>query len=119
MWDQVAGNVLVAILIAAASSWITIQLSLRQFRAEKWWERKMDAYTRVIEALHDSKAFSARSLEAASRGRDLPAGKENDLRRRAVAANDEILRATDVGGFLLSEEALSRLQQYQKDEERS
>ncbi len=31
----------VAILIAAVSSWITVQLSLKRFRDEKWWEKKV------------------------------------------------------------------------------
>ena len=61
-----------AILIAAVSSWITVQLALRRFRRERWWERKTDAYTKVIEALHNSKEFSDRHLEAAQAGREIP-----------------------------------------------
>jgi hypothetical protein len=47
MW-QFASSLVVAIIVAI----LTVQLSLRRFYREKWWERRLDAYTRVIEALH-------------------------------------------------------------------
>jgi hypothetical protein len=115
--EQTAVNVLTAILIAAISAWITVQLSLRRFRTEKWWERKVDAYSRVIEALHNSKAFSDQYLHATYQGRELSEERQAELRLRARAARDDILKAMDVGAFLFSKEALDRLKQYQKDEE--
>jgi len=47
---EVALSIFTAIVIAAISSWITVQLSLRKFRAERWWERKAEAYSKIIEA---------------------------------------------------------------------
>lgn len=115
--EQIALNVLTAILIAAVSSWITVRLSLRRFRAERWWERKADAYSRVIEALHNSKAFADQHLEAGYQGRELPEDRDKELRSRVRAAQDEIRKAMDVGAFLLSEDALNRLKQYEKGAE--
>jgi hypothetical protein len=46
------------IVIAAVNSWITVQLSLRRFRTERWWERKVEAYERIIAALHPTKAYA-------------------------------------------------------------
>jgi hypothetical protein len=112
---NIALNILTGILIAAISSWITVQLSLRRFRAEKWWERKADAYSKIIEALHNAKSFSDHFLDVEIEGRKLPEEREKELRSRAKAASDEILKTMDVGAFLLSDEALSRLRQYQKD----
>ena len=112
---SIALNILTGILIAAISSWITVQLSLRRFRAEKWWERKADAYSKVIEALHNSKAFSDHFLNVEIEGGKLPEEREKELRSRGKVASDEILKTMDVGAFLLSDEALNRLRQYQKD----
>jgi hypothetical protein len=60
------------ILIAAVSAWITVQLSLRRFRTERWWERKVEAYERIIGALHDAKAFADTHLHAGLEQRDVP-----------------------------------------------
>ena len=107
--------ILTGIVIAAVSSWITVQLSLRKFRTERWWEKKAEAYSRIIEALHNSKAFADNHLEAQYSGRDLPAEKDKELRQRSKLAHEEIAKAVDIGAFLLSEEALTRLKQYQKE----
>jgi hypothetical protein len=45
--EQIALTIFTGILIAAATSWITVQLSLKRFREEKWWERKADAYSNI------------------------------------------------------------------------
>ena len=103
------------IVIAAVSSWITVQLSLRRFRSERWWERKVQAYENIIGALHDSKAFSDKYLEAEYNGGEISEEKDKELRARSKVALEEIEKAIDTGSFLLSDEALSRLKQYQKE----
>jgi len=112
---NIALNLLTGIVIATVSAWITVQLSLRRFRAEKWWERKADAYSKVIEALHNSKTSADHFLVAEIRGLKLPEDRDEEMRSRMRAAKDEILKAMDVGSFVLSKEALDRLRQYKRD----
>jgi len=107
------------IVIAAVSSWITVQLSLKRFRSERWWERKVLAYEKIIGALHDSKAFADKHLEAEYNGRKISEEKDKELRARSKVAHEEIEKAIDIGSFLLSDEALSKLKQYQKDMEKA
>lgn len=113
---ELATNILTGILIAAVSAWITVQLSLRRFRAEKWWEKRVAAYERVLDALHHAKAFSAAHLNAAEADRQISTERDEELRKKAQEANLEIERAADIGGFLLSDEALARLRQLKEDE---
>ncbi len=103
------------IIIAAVSSWITVQLSLRKFRTEKWWEQKVEAYTKIIEALHNSKAFVDNRLEMECNGREVSEEKDKELQQRSKAGHEDISKAIDTGAFLLSEQALCRLKQYQKE----
>jgi hypothetical protein len=107
------------IVIAVVSAWITVQLSLRRYRTERWWERKVQAYERVIGALHDAKAFAEDHLNAEYRGRDLSKEEDEKLRARSKVAQEEIAKAIDMGAFLLSDEALERLKQYRKDENKT
>jgi hypothetical protein len=49
-WSQnlalILGNLLVAIIVAV----VTIRLSIRQFHSTRWWEKKAEVYTRLVEA---------------------------------------------------------------------
>ena len=91
-----------AIFIAAVSSWITVYLSLRKFRSEKWWERKADAYANVIEALHNSKEFSDQHLHAREKGCEISSDQDSELRAKSKAGHAEIRRVANIGAFLLS-----------------
>ena len=110
-------KVLTGIAIAAGSSWITVQLSRHKFRSEKWWEKKVTVYERVIEAFHNSKRFSSEHMDASDRGREVEKERDKELRKAAQLARDEILRASDVGAFILSKEALGILAKYETESE--
>lgn len=113
----IALTLFTGILIAAVSSWITVNLALRRYHSERWWDRKVEAYTAVLHALHDSKAFSDRNLAALERGAELAEEKTKELSDRAQKATDQILRAMDLGSFLLSDEALNRLRRFRTEED--
>ncbi len=108
---------LTGILIAVVSSWVTVQLSLRKFRTEKWWERRADAYASVIEALHNSKEFSVQHLRAEERGREISEDRDAELRVQATAASEEIRRVANIGSFFLSDQAMVRMARFQKEED--
>jgi hypothetical protein len=110
-------SVIAAIVVAVTSAWVTVQLSLQRFRREKWWERKADAYSRIIEALHNAKVFASEHWDASMRGRSVPDEADKELRQQANVGRKEILRASDVGAFLISPEAVKLLLQYQKESE--
>ena len=110
-------GIITGIVTAAISSWIAVQLSLRKFHLEKWWERKANAYSALIQALHDSKTFCDEHFEALCAGRQVSDERDKELRIRARKATDEIRRAIDIGAFLFSDEALEVLKRYNKDQE--
>ena len=53
----------IGIVVGGATSVITVWLSLSRFRAEKWWELRVRAYERVIEALHEAKAYASARVD--------------------------------------------------------
>lgn len=112
---QILKPVLIGILIAAVSSWITVQLSMRRFRAEWLWKMKANAYSAVIEALHNSKAFYIAHMSSYEQLRELSKERDHELGLRARQGKDEIKKAIDMGSFLLSRKALVRLEQYMKE----
>ncbi len=109
---------IVGIAIATLSSFITVRLSLARFRTEKWWEKKVSAYEQVIEAFHGSKKFATEHMDAEFKGKELPKERDEELRAIAKVARDEILKATDIGAFILSDEALNILKDYEKESDK-
>lgn len=105
------------IILAIISSWFTVQLSLRRFQKEKIWERKFEAYIKIIEALHHVKDYIAieedfligiRSRENAS-----PEYLSNSYAKYRTA-NDEVKKYKNIGELIISEEAVLLLNEYFK-----
>lgn len=40
-----------SIVIAIITAVLTVKLSLKQFYSQKWWEKKIEVYTKIIESL--------------------------------------------------------------------
>jgi hypothetical protein len=106
-----------AVAIAALSSWITVYLSRNKFRSERWWEKKVEAYERVIDAFHKSKKFNSEHIRADELKIEMNESRQAELSLQAKEARDEILRASDVGSFVLSKNALSILAKYEAESE--
>lgn len=107
--EDVVVRIVTAIFIAVVSAFVTVRLSLNRFYVEKWWERKANAYTTIIEAIHHMRHYCNEQLDAASEDRDLSEKREKELESRRKDAADEIQKAIDVGSFVLNEEAAELL----------
>jgi len=79
------------------------------------WERKIEAYTKVIEAFHHSKSFPDKHLNAEMRGRELPEETDKEIRALSKEANKEIDKYTDIGSFIFSDEFYHKLKEYQRE----
>jgi hypothetical protein len=112
---SVLTQIISAFAIAAFSAWITVQLSLRRFRTEKWWERKVEAYAHIVEALHHAKTTLEINYDAEIEGRRIPEKRDEQLNERNSKANDDIRKNIDTSAFLLCDEAHQRLVQFQKE----
>lgn len=111
---EIALTLLTGIGIAAASSLITVRLSIKQFRTQRWWEKKVETYQRVIEAFHKSKNYSSEYLTTESKGREVSEDREAELVKRSKEAHEEISKARDVGRFLLSVKAVNILDEFER-----
>ena len=111
------GDIVSGGAIAIVTAFLTVRLSLKQFRSEHLWERKIEAYERIIEALHNSKSYSLRCLARLDSGIVASTGADEKARERVSQAVDEIAKVANVGGFLLTKEAVDRLKKYNKEED--
>jgi hypothetical protein len=108
--ETLAANLFSGILIAAVAARITVHYALKRFYSEKWWERKSEAYTAILEALHHVRNHADTNFEFTARGQDLPKEGDIELTQKLQDAMAELRKRIDVGSFVISPEGVSALQ---------
>lgn len=102
---QLIGSAVVAVIAAL----VTVQLSLKQFSAQKIWERKLDAYTAILDSLHNMKRDLEVSYNAELERREVPSETADKLRNAYQAGRTELLRQADTGDLIIAESAMISL----------
>ncbi len=113
------GSLAVAVVAAVVTAVVTVYLALRRFRTERWWERRIDAYTRIIDALHDDRICSEKHMHECERGRTMDDAERENVKARSEAAYAVIQRAIDTGSFLLSNDANALLATMQEETDKA
>jgi len=91
-----------SLLVGVMTALISVRLSLRRFHAERWWERKAEAYSRIIEALHNAMEYcEARSDESLTRV-ELSEERKQQLEQDYRQAARELRKATAVGAYIIA-----------------
>ena len=70
-WPLQIGNLVVGLVIAVVSARVTVHFALKRFYSEKWWERKAEAYSSIIEALHHIRNYADHHMEFEMRGAEI------------------------------------------------
>lgn len=99
--------------------WLSVKLALRKFVDEKWWERKAEAYEKVISALYYSFRYYDEELHNQS-GRNAPAKRTMDeILERSQKGDQDIIEAMTLGTLKLSQETIERLQEFRSNQEKA
>lgn len=110
--ELLATPVLVA-LFAALFSYVG---STRGYVRQRWWERRADAYDRLLEAVwHLYEYDDLHYDEYIERSSQIPDEMMDVLNNQWMEARRSIKRAESLGAYLLSEEAVETLRQLWKD----
>lgn len=103
-----------SLVVGVLTALISVRLSLRRFHAERWWERKADAYSKIIEALYNAAEYChLRSVEDMN-GVELTKERSDQLDSDYCKASVELKQSTGIGAYIISREAadiLTKLQQ--------
>jgi hypothetical protein len=97
---------LLAAVVAAAAQLYTVRF--RRFARERWWERKADAYARIVESLTGLVYYYEIQGEVAI-GKELSDERHADLAKQWRDGHLELKRATAAGLFLISPAAEAAL----------
>lgn len=110
----ILATIVPALVLAFFTAFITVRLALRRFRGEKWWERKVETYSRLVEALHSLTEYWSAQADAALLRRDIEEQREKKLSDSYAHAANELSKATGIGAFIISDEVAETLAKFQK-----
>jgi hypothetical protein len=115
MWLAWLAQLGIGIIVACVSAWITVRLSLRRFRDEKWWERKAAAYAAGVEALHHLKRSLQDELSYLDTGsHPVIESRRGYLTERFDSQMEAVHEVVDTAPFLLSKKANDTLGEFMK-----
>lgn len=104
-----------ALIISAVTAYLAVLFSYRSFRKERLWERRADAYTSVLEALHHLKRDFDDDWSDAKQQTDRNVSEEHKAKiQAALAAVD---KAVDLAAFLMSDKAAKILTRLDRETE--
>lgn len=105
-------KIIEALLVAVPTAFLTARFSLKRYYSEKWWERKIDTYTAIFNALYHMKNYCEEiitNIEIMGEDALLKEHQNLEINNKYYKAIDEIKRVTDIGAFVVSEKTIESL----------
>ncbi len=103
------GKIAPGVVAALVASWVTVRLALGRFKEEAIWQRKLDAYTRILDALHVCRLRSERLAREATEGVQFSDDYKEEMRKKYSVATAELHRVIDTGLLILPQAVTSHL----------
>ena len=103
-------NFIMPLAIAVITSYLTVKLSIRQFCSQKWWEKKSEAYSHIIEQLSRLKYFFREWSGTIEESKKLGLEFQKKLHEEYMEAEKEIIKAAASGSYIISEEGTNALE---------
>ena len=111
--SEILLKVFAAIAIVAVGSLIAVLFSKSKFRVERRRKKKVAAYERIIKAFQDLNKFANEQIATKEQGHEVDEVREIEFRKLETKAKDEIFRAFNLGKFMLSDQAIEILGNYE------
>lgn len=106
--------VLPGIIIATFTSFLTVHLAIRRFHKDKWWEKKQEIYSSILNTLHNLKNYAEEQYEARIYPGYITAEKNEELKLEWKAFFREFAKLVDLAPYHLSDKAVAVLTEYKK-----
>jgi translation initiation factor 2 alpha subunit (eIF-2alpha) len=99
-----------ALIVSVVSAYITTRLSIRNFYSQKWWEKKAEAYSRIMQSLVHLKYCYENWMADLVSEKQLSDNFKKELSKQYGEAKRSLEEATSSGAFIISDKAASYLE---------
>jgi hypothetical protein len=108
---DVIGKVAPPAIAALIATWVGVRLALDRYKKEAMWARKLDAYTKILDALHVCRMGAEYCLEREATGKTRTQEYSDRMTKRVSDAYAELHRVIDTGSLVISREATTYLRE--------
>jgi hypothetical protein len=113
-WLQFGLNILSGLFIAVVTSVVSVSLSLRRFYSQRWWERKAEAYSEIMDSLYHMKWKLEINFDEAAMQKQAPKKTQEYVNGLYTEATQRLQKAESFGTFIISERAVESLVKMRK-----
>lgn len=115
-------TIISGLLIAVATSILTVWLALWRFHSEKWWERKAELYSKLIEALYDMYCYDREWLDGYEADHQYESPEQEQKRKARLAerlarhtkGEEEVQKIAVIGSFIVSDAVAADIMRMRK-----
>ena len=97
------------VIVSIITAYVTVQLSMKQFYSQRWWEKKAEAYSHIIEHLSYLQFYFGEWFNEGANIRELGDRDKERLLEGYRQARESIAKAAAIGAYIVSEDTVSAL----------
>lgn len=113
--SQMFWQFVLAAFTAVIASFVTARFALRRFYSEKWWEKKYEGYSSILESLHYIARHFDEEMTASAERKAIPDDRKQEILEKYHDAEDELVKRMDIGQFVISDAAVAVLTTFQNE----
>jgi len=98
-----------AIVVSILTSYITVNLSLKQFYSQRWWDKKEAEYTQIMQELARLKLCFSDWYESFLYKKEMTGQDSKKLNETYKKASVSLARISAMGTFVVSKETVAAL----------
>jgi hypothetical protein len=109
-------------LVSWGTALLTVQLAFRRFKNEALWSRKLEAYTKILEALHHARLEAERNYENECRFTSEEGSESSrysseyklhleEMKKAKLRTGSEMNKLLDTGTLIMSPQAIAFLKE--------
>ena len=103
------------VIISIITAYVTVQLSMKQFYFQKWWEKKAEAYSHIIEQLSYLQYCFGEWFNDGVYIRELDDRDKEKLLEGYKQAKESITKATAIAAYIVSDNTVTTLEKLLRD----
>ncbi|MGV2964870.1 hypothetical protein [Paenibacillus sp. AGC30] len=111
IFDVIIPKILPGIIISIVTSFITVRLSMKQFYTQKWWERKADTYSKIIEELSYLQYYFSELFDEGIQIKKINSDVHDELRKNFSNSKQQIFKTYASGAFIISDRSTKALEE--------
>lgn len=112
-------NFILTVAGGAIGAYLAATFALKQFKTQRWWDKKLETYLSVIEAFQPVLDEEDAYWTSMVTNKELSEERKQELRKFARTAEQEIKRRGRLGALLISAEAAKVLEKMDEELARS